>query len=189
VTIPSPETLLMKRILIRTAISLLIVMLLMGLVGLILPSSFAVEAKATVQAPADDIYQLLITPRSWVDWSPWNKQAMPELESTYKGPESGVGARWEWTDPAGDGSLEITAAADGASLDYLLTFEGFSEPMRSSISLQDVEAGTEVVWTAAGDVGYSPLMRWMNLFMGGIMEREYVKAIEGVAAAAAKTGS
>ena len=81
----------MKRILIRTAISLVIVMILMGLVGLILPSSFTVEAKATVQAPADDIYQLLITPRSWVDWSPWNKQAMPELESTYKGPESGVG--------------------------------------------------------------------------------------------------
>ena len=67
--------------------------------------------EATIPAPRDAVYALLVDFHRWTEWSPW-EDLDPDLYRTYSGPPSGVGAVYEWVGnrKAGAGRMEITDA-------------------------------------------------------------------------------
>lgn len=126
------------------------------------PPTFDVERSVVIDAPPSKVYPRLATLKDWKDWTVWNDVNHPGLKYSYEGPESGVGAVSNWTDPKmGDGKLEITDADPDERLEYTLKFEGFDNPMHGRFRLKQVDEGTKIVWTAHGDMGSNPLGRWM----------------------------
>jgi hypothetical protein len=72
-------------------------------------AGYTVERSITVNAPSPRVHGLVDDFHNWVLWSPW-EDVDPDLRRTYKGPGSGVGARYEWSGnrKAGAGSMDIT---------------------------------------------------------------------------------
>ena len=42
--------------------------------GMVLSPTFKVQRSATIQAPAQKVYELLADPRQWKAWSAWNRR-------------------------------------------------------------------------------------------------------------------
>ena len=124
-------------------------------------SSFEVTRSTTIQADPARVHGLVNDFHEWTAWSPW-EDLDPDLQRTYSGPSSGIGAHYAWhgNRKAGEGSMEITdSAADRIDIEL-----AFLKPMRNT---QQVEftftptgSGTDVTWRMAGQ--HEGLM--MNLF-------------------------
>ncbi|HIA04246.1 MAG TPA: hypothetical protein EYN66_20515 [Myxococcales bacterium] len=176
----------MKKALKLVAIVFAVVIVVFAGVGVFLPSSFDGTITQSVSAPADKMVQLLATPRSWLNWSPWNTKAMPGMESSYSGPESGVGAHWSWTQEQGNGSLTVSEYEPSKQISYKLTFEGMNHPMTGNVVFSADGDNVKVAWSYKGKMGSNLMFRWAMLFVGDAMDDEYKKAIDGLAMAALK---
>lgn len=105
---------------------------------------------AVLDAPAAAVFAQLEDFHAWENWSPWEK-VDADLNRTYRGPERGVGARYEWSGnrAAGAGSMEIVEASAGRQVAIDLRF---SKPIRAAnptvFTLDPLGPGsTEVTWT------------------------------------------
>lgn len=106
-----------------------------------------IERKQTITAPADTITPLILDYRRWVDWSPW-EGLDPDLKRSYSGPDSGVGAGYEWAGnrKAGAGRMEITSVTPEA-IDMDLTFtRPFKSASLTHFDLIPEGDHTTVVW-------------------------------------------
>jgi hypothetical protein len=114
-------------------------------------AEFEVVRSAVVTAEPARVHRLINDFHKWVEWSPW-EDLDPQLQRSYSGADSGVGARYAWSGnrKAGAGSMEIIGSADreiGVRLDFL-------KPMKATnmvtFILDPVETGTEVTWRMTG---------------------------------------
>lgn len=115
-------------------------------------STYVVERKATMAAPAGRVFAALADFHRWPDWSPW-EDLDPEMTRTYSGAATGVGAVYEWDGnrKAGKGRMEITDARDPDGLTIKLDFiKPFKARNTTSFALSGDGAGTEVTWTMTG---------------------------------------
>jgi len=174
----------MKKVLKLGALVLAIVIIVFTSIGLMLPSDFSNTVTKKVAVSAEAMGTLLATPRSWLNWSPWNTTALPGMQSTFSGPESGVDAKWSWTQEQGDGSLTVTEYEAGEKMSYQLSFEGVTYPMTGTITLTGAGDGVEVAWTYRGEMGGNLMFRWVMFFMGDTMDDEFENAINNLAKAA-----
>ena len=174
----------MKKALKLVAIVFAVVIVVVAGVGVFLPSDFGGTITQSVTAPADKMVQLLATPKSWLKWSPWNTTAMPGMESTYSGPDLGVGAQWSWTQEQGNGSLTVNEYEPSKQMSYKLTFEGMNHPMTGNVVFSPDGDNVKVTWSYKGEMGSNLMFRWVMLFVGDAMDDEYQKAIDGLAKAA-----
>src|SRR5215813_523184 len=85
----------------------------LAIVGLLVyaatfPDSFQVQRSQRINASPETIFPLINNLRGMNTWNPFS-EADPEIKITYTGPESGKGARYEWTGNShvGQGSIEI----------------------------------------------------------------------------------
>lgn len=114
--------------------------------------TYTVQRSATIDAPADQIYEHIVDFHRWEAWSPWDEMD-PNMEKTYSGSGAGSGARYSWSGnrKVGRGSMEITDAVESSSVQIALEFV---KPFRASnttlFSLQPAGAGTEVTWAMTG---------------------------------------
>ncbi len=152
--------------------------------GLILPASSEINVTVEVDAPREDMFTLANTPATWVNWSAWNLEAMPDMKSSYTGPDSGLGARWSWQQEVGDGWLEITESTQNQRVGYDLVFGDTAKPWSGDIQFIESDNNTIIKWAFGGDVGMNLMGRWMLRGMASIMEAEHIKGAEGLAAAA-----
>src|SRR5215467_11074691 len=76
------------------------------------PDTFQVQRTQRISASPDKIFPLINNIHSMNTWNPFS-EADPDIKITYTGPDSGKGARYEWTgnSKVGEGSLEITDAS------------------------------------------------------------------------------
>ncbi len=114
---------------------------------------FEIARSTTIAADPARIHALIDDFHAWTDWSPW-EQLDPNLQRTYSGPPSGVGAHyaWEGNRKAGTGSMEITRSTP-ERIDLVLVF---AKPWKAkndvSFTLTPVgDAGTEVTWRMTGE--------------------------------------
>jgi hypothetical protein len=114
-------------------------------------AEFEVVRSAVVTAEPARVHRLINDFHKWVEWSPW-EDLDPQLQRSYSGADSGVGARYAWSGnrKAGAGSMEIIGSGDreiGVRLDFL-------KPMKATnmvtFILDPVETGTEVTWRMTG---------------------------------------
>jgi len=114
-------------------------------------SSFEVTRSTTIRADPARVRDLVNDFHEWTAWSPW-EDVDPQLQRTYSGPTSGVGAHYAWQGnrKAGEGSMEIT----GSTPDRIEIELAFLKPMRNTQQVEFVltpnGVGTDVTWRMSG---------------------------------------
>jgi len=63
--------------------------LLLLVVGLFLPSAFSVQRSAVINATPNKVYNLVVEPKKWMQWSVW-AQRDPNMRVIYSGPPFGI---------------------------------------------------------------------------------------------------
>jgi uncharacterized protein YndB with AHSA1/START domain len=130
--------------------------------------TMTVERSATINAPAQRVYELIEDLRRWEQWSPW-EELDPNMQHTYTGAERGVGAVHEWkgNKKAGEGRMEITDAESPRHVGLALTFiKPFKSENTTSFDLAESgsdSSATDVTWSMQSPMNW--MMRIMDLFM------------------------
>jgi uncharacterized protein YndB with AHSA1/START domain len=126
--------------------------------------SYTVERQATIAAPPSAVYERLVDFHRWSSWSPF-EGLDPEMERTYSGADSGVGAIYEWEGnmKAGTGWMEIVEADPGRKVGI---DQRNLKPMKSqsavTFTLDGSGDGTTVTWSMTG--AKTTMSRVMGIF-------------------------
>ncbi len=157
--------------------------ILASLVGLwlltaaFLPSESVVTREILISAPADSVFEQFNTLKNWKKWSYWD-QADPTMKSTYKGPESGVGATHAWvSEEMGTGSLTIIESNRPTNIKYELRFEDMP-PSYGSLSLMG--EGNDLLVTIEMRMNMPFIFRPMGLIMDKMMGPDFEKSLTGL---------
>lgn len=151
-------------------------------------SAYTVTRSTVIAAPAEEIYPLVESFREWPKWSPW-ETIDPNMQRSYDGAVSGVGAKYAWKGnrKAGSGTMEIVDAAKPSRVGIRLEF---TKPMKAlnptTFTLVPEGAGTRVTWTMTGEnkgIG-RVFMMFMNMdkMVGGDFEKGLAQLARAVAA-------
>jgi len=160
------------------------VVLLVVLVGLVLPSSFAVERTVEIKAPARTIYDYIVEPKQWTKWTVWSKRD-PDMRITYSGPPFGMGAKWSWVSKSeGTGSMQLTRVEPDKRVEYSLFFPEFGMRSTGAIAIAPAGERTRVTWSTAGDVGPNPLKRYLAVLMDRMVGPDFEAGLENLKALA-----
>ncbi len=153
--------------------------LLAVLLSYLLPREYRVQRSISIDAPPAVIHAYVSTLTTWPEWTTWNSENYPELQYRFEGPESGIGAISNWTDPVnGGGQITITDSDPRTGMEYVAKFEGFAQPMRGRFAYEPQDGATRVVWTATGDVGGNPINRYFGLWFDAMIGRDYEAGLE-----------
>jgi len=129
-----------------------------------MPDTYTVERSAIIAAPAERVYAQIVDFRRWPAWSPW-EDLDPNMERTYSGADSGPGAATAWSGnrKAGQGTMEISEAAEPSEVKIALEFlKPFKSRSTTTFSLKPQGEGTEVTWTMVGPTTF--MTRVMGIF-------------------------
>ena len=156
---------------------LAVALLLMG-VGLLLPNHWHVQRDVMVSAPPATILTLIEDFRQWESWAgrPMDDQT---VRYSYSGPDSGVGARRQYSgEHAGAGYTEIVRS-DPAYGVAMISAVGQEKPTASSrLEFKRQGGVTTVLWTDEGKIDsiFGVFLR-ANLEdeLGSYMERSLVR--------------
>jgi uncharacterized protein YndB with AHSA1/START domain len=147
-------------------------------VGLFLPKSAHIERSITTSASPTTVFGLVNGFRRFNEWSPWARLD-PNTKYTYSGPETGVGARMEWSSAnpdVGNGSQEIIAVEPDQRVTSKLDF-GMDNPTTSTISLAPQGTGTRVTWSLDTDFPGSLVGRYFGLVLDRMVGPDYEKGL------------
>jgi uncharacterized protein YndB with AHSA1/START domain len=115
--------------------------------------SFQVQRTQRISASPEKVFPLINNMHAMNTWNPFS-EADPEIKITYTGPDSGKGARYEWTgnSKVGQGSIEITDVAAPSRvalrLDTLKPMEGHHTVV---FTLAPNGSDTDVTWVLSGE--------------------------------------
>ena len=150
------------------------------------PDRFHVERSATIDAPSATVFSHIDDFHRWTAWSPWEK-IDPQLQRSYDGPPSGVGAgyRWSGNSQVGEGSMRITESVPGRKVGIALEF---ITPFRASnvatFTLAPEGSGTRVTWAMDGRNNFVAkaigLFMNMDTMVGGQFEQG-LASLKGIA--------
>lgn len=153
------------------------IVLLILAVGFFLPSAFSVQRSVEINAPAKKVYDLVVEPRRWKDWSVWTRRD-PDMRITYAGPPFGMGAKWSWVSRSeGTGSMEFTRVEPDRTVEYLLLFPDFNMKSTGALRLEPAGNATRVTWTSTGDVGGNPLKHYLAVMMDRMVGPDFEKGL------------
>ncbi|MDJ0952239.1 MAG: SRPBCC family protein [Acidimicrobiia bacterium] len=114
--------------------------------------TYTVQRSTTINASPESVYPHIVDFHNWSTWSPW-EELDPEMDKTYSGPDSGVGAAYAWSGnrKVGQGSMEIKDVAEPSNVRIALEFlKPFKARNKTEFVLEPTGAGTEVTWTIKG---------------------------------------
>jgi len=129
------------------AITLFLLIVVVGVAGLFLPDTRHVEREITINAPVQDIFPYLNDLRKFQIWFPW-AGIDPATQYIYSGADMGVGAKLDWLSTngtIGSGSLEIKESVENTSVIALLEL-GKNDPALSILTLKSTGQQTTVHW-------------------------------------------
>ena len=139
--------------------------LLIVAVGFFLPSAFSVQRSIEINATPKKVYDLVVEPKRWKEWSVWTRRD-PDMRIIYSGPPFGMGAKWAWVSKSeGTGSMEFTRVEPDRSVEYLLVFPDFNMKSTGALRLEPNGNATRVTWSSTGDVGANPLKHYLAIMM------------------------
>ena len=149
--------------------------------------SFRLERSVTIQAPPEKAFALINDFHQWGAWSPW-EQMDADLQRSYSGPASGVGAVYNWEGKkTGVGRMEIMESLPASlvkiKLDFFKPFEAHNT---AEFTLQAQGDSTSVTWAMYGP---SPFMsKLMGIFFSidKMVGKDFEAGVEKMKAAAEK---
>jgi uncharacterized protein YndB with AHSA1/START domain len=154
--------------------------------GIFLPSKFTVQRSVVINASANKVYNLVVEPRQWTNWSAWN-QRDPNMKVTYKGPPFGMGAKWEWVSKSeGSGSMEFTRVEPDRVVEYVLSFPEYNMRSNGNLTLEPAGTATRITWTLSGDVGGNPVKHYLALMMDRMVGPDFAGGLANLKALAEK---
>lgn len=120
------------------------------------PAAFSVQRSATMAATPATIFPHLNDFHLWDAWLPWN-ELDAQMQKTYSGSPSGVGAVYEWkgNDDVGSGRMTVTEAVANERVAIRLEF---FEPMEginpTTFTIVPHGAQSTVTWRMEGKNGF-----------------------------------
>ncbi len=151
-----------------------VLVLILGVGGMLLPREVTVARSVEIDAPADKIFPYVNSLKAGADWSPWLGRD-PEVQLNYTGPDAGVGAKLEWhsdNPQVGNGIQEITHSTDFSNVVTALDF-GDMGTAQAKFDLVEAAGITTVTWDLQTDMGAGPVGRWMGLMMDKWVGADY----------------
>ena len=162
-----------------------IALLVVG-VGFLVPSGFSVQRSIEINAAPKKIYDLIVEPRKWQEWSVWAKRD-PNMRITYSGPPFGMGAKWSWVSKSeGSGTMEFTRVEPDRAVEFALFFPDFNMRSTGALRLEPAGNATRVTWTNSGDVGANPLKHYLTLMMDRMVGPDFEGGLANLKAIAEK---
>ena len=150
------------------------------------PDTFQVTRTATINAPPERIYPLIVDFKAWDAWSPWEKKD-PAMKRTYGGPEAGVGATYAWAGDknVGEGSMRITEAQVpgklALKLDFLKPFEAHNDVV---FALTPQGQQTNVTWIMTGPTPFIGKIMHVFMDMDSMVGGDFESGLKAMKAAA-----
>lgn len=147
---------------------LLGLVLLIVLLALIAPKSYAVSRNITINKPVTEVYNYLKYIKNQDHWSPWQERD-PDMKKTFTGTDGEVGFVSAWESDhkqVGSGEQEIVGLKEN---EEILTHLRFLKPFKSEsnayIRVDEVDDGTKVTWGFSGNNKFpmSIFMLFMNM--------------------------
>ena len=113
----------MMRILLLSAIGILLILVVVLIYASTRPDRFRIERSVLVNVPPEKIFPLIHEFKQWEAWSPWEKLDST-LQRSYSGPASGAGAVYVWqgNKHVGAGRMEIIESVPATKLVLKLDF-------------------------------------------------------------------
>lgn len=140
---------------------------------------FVVEREIAISAPAPAIAGKIVDFHNWREWSPW-EEVDPNLRRSYSGPDSGVGAVYEWEGnrKAGTGRMEITHVDPSEVTIDLRFLKPFKSHATTRFSFRPQGGDTVVTWTTTGPK--TLMTRIMGIFtsMDKMMGPDFEKGLQ-----------
>lgn len=131
----------------------LVIVIVIGVlvVSGVLPRDYRVERSIDIAALPARVYEQVSSLKKWEAWSPWVARDA-SIETTYSGPEEGVGAKAVWTsDGSGEGSQTIVVAEPDTRLEIALDF-GNQGSAKAYWRFEPAGEGTHVTWGMSGEM-------------------------------------
>lgn len=145
-----------------------------------------VTRNALIPAAASVIFPLVNNFHEWPKWSPFEK-IDPNLNRSYSGNESGVGAKYAWSGKAraGSGTMEIVGSEEPSKINIRLEF---TKPIKgvnpTEFTFMPEGEGTRVTWTMTSEK--KGIGKIVGLFfnMEKMVGGDFEKGLASLAAAA-----
>ncbi len=164
----------------KILIVLVVLVVLLYIVSLFLPSRLYVETSRVVNAPVENAFVQVNNLKNWEAWSPWLKMD-PDLQITYHGPESGVGASYSWVSPSGKlGTGKITISESKPN-ELVVTDLDFDEEGSGTggFRFEPEEDRTRITWYMDSRLE-GMIDKYMGLMMAGAMENTFNEGLDAL---------
>ena len=142
--------------------------LLIVLLALIAPKSYAVSRSITIDKPIADVYNYLKLMKNQDHWSPWQERD-PDMKKTFTGTDGEVGFISAWESDhkqVGSGEQEIVGLKENEEITTHLRFlKPFKSESDAYLKVNEAEGGTKVTWGFSGKNKFpmSIFMLFMNM--------------------------
>lgn len=175
---------LIKRI---TLILVIFVAIATG-VAFILPSHMSIEQTVLMNAEPDMIYEQISNLKNWSAWDPW-KQDELNMKTTYSGPESGVGAQFDFeSENSGKGWLKVNEANAEKGIKFDMHFEKGNMNARGEFRIEKTPQGTKVSWLYESDPTYNPIARYLMTLYAPTMRKTFERGLNNIKTIVEKCG-
>lgn len=144
--------------------------------------TYTVTREGDVPAETERVRAALVDFHEWRNWSPW-EDLDPELERTYDGPESGVGATYAWKGnrKAGEGRMEIVKDAPDEVVVDLRFVKPFKSETTTTFTLQPTGDGTHVTWTLVGPKTFATKVMGLFTSMDKLVGKDFERGLARLA--------
>ena len=143
---------MLKKVLIVGAVLIVV----LGGVITMQPSTYHVERSIAIAAPADVVYSYADDLKKQNQWSPWAKKD-PNIKSTFTGAGHGVGAgsAWDSDQPGvGAGEMTITESKPSHVIYAIEFFKPFADKGTSTVGMEAHADKVTVTWAMDGNMSF-----------------------------------
>jgi uncharacterized protein YndB with AHSA1/START domain len=177
---------MIKRILLVIGITLAVFVV----IAFLKPEEYQIKREVIIDAQPETVFPFLASMKKADQWMPW-KEIDPKVETSYEGPEEGVGSISSWNSPGsmGTGKAEVIAVTENQLVKTKITY---TKPMQmsqdSEFILTPMGEATQMTWIVRGKQPFFArlmcTLMFMNMdkYVGGMFERGLNKlklSIEG----------
>jgi hypothetical protein len=168
-------------------IALIVVIAAILLIASTRPDSFRVERSAQISAPPERILSIVNDFHQWSAWSPYERLD-PAMKRTYAGAAAGQGAVYEWegNSKAGQGRMEIVAAAPTRTAIQLDFIKPFRAHNIAAFTAQPQGDATRVTWSMEGPASFIHKVVGLFLNMDKMIGGDFETGLANLKAVAEK---